>query len=112
MSPVTQSYKLRTRVDAAYLTKDNYHEVAEWCGATIRDDYDYNNDEEIVYILVPCVQTYGISSQRRLPVAAQVGKHVIFKNATGDFVVLTVERFEELWEPVELDRPLDTLVDN
>ena len=116
---LTKMYKLRTKpVEAVYLTEDNIDEVIEWCDG----------------------DPLHFPSGRRAVIGENVlpGEHVIFMSALGYFVVLTVDRFEELWEPVEeseekiafdariqsddgffqedisplAERPLDTVVDN
>ena len=110
---LTKKYKLKTKpVDAVYLTEDNYREVAEWCGGQVVD----SGNNIAPCIMVPTIGTSG-TKMNLVPTRAVAGKHAIFQDRLGYFVVLTVDRFEELWEPVVdtqiiTDRPLDTVVDN
>ena len=99
-------YKLRTSpVEAYYVHEDNLEEVAEWCGGAAVDT------ESGGAVQVFVIGTSG-PSKRLVPVLAKAEQHVIFKKSQGYFVVITVDDFERIWEPVELERPLDTLVDN
>ena len=114
---LTKKYKLKTKpVDAVYLTEDNYREVAEWCGGTVIDGASCVGNHIAPCIMVPTIGTSG-TKMNLVPTRAVAGKHAIFQDRLGYFVVLTVDRFEELWEPVVdtqiiTDRPLDTVVDN
>ena len=104
---LTKKWKLKTKpVDAVYLTEENYREVAEWCCGSV-----FTGNHDVPCITIPTIGTGG-PKMHLVPTLAISGKHVIFQNRQGYFVVITNEQFEELWEPAELDRPLDTLVDN
>ena len=100
---LTKKWKLKSKpVDAVFVTEDNYCDVAEWCGGKVVD---------VHCVSVPTINTGAVKFSLK-PTLAVAGEHVVFKNRQGYFVVLTVEQFEELWEPVDLERPLDTVVDN
>ena len=126
---LTKKWKLKTKpVDAVFVTEDNYREVAEWCGGTVVNGASYVGKYIAPCIMVPTIGTSG-TKMNLVPTQAVAGKHAIFQDRLGYFVVLTADRFEELWEPVvdtqiitgqtdpsgfpnPHDRPLDTVVDN
>ena len=114
---LTKKWKLKTKpVDAVYLTEENYREVAEWCGGKVANGSDFIGNYDVPCITVPTIGTSG-TKMHLVPTLAVSGKDVIFQDRLGYFVVLTADRFEELWEPVMdtqiiTGRPLDTVVDN
>lgn len=119
---LTQKWKLKTKpVDAVYLTEENYRDVAEWCGGKVVPESSLVGNYDVPCITVPTIDT-GAEKLSLRPTIAVAGKHVIFQNRQGYFVVITNERFEELWEPAltlqgtytspAQNRPLDTVVDN
>ena len=114
---ITEKWKLKTKpVDAVFVTEDNCREVAEWCGGTVIDGASCGGNHIAPCIMVPAIDTSG-PMMALAPTRAVAGKHAIFQDRMGYFVVLTADRFEELWEPVVdtqiiTDRPLDTVVDN
>ena len=98
---ITEKYKLKLKpVDAVFVTEDNYREVAEWCGGTVIDDASCVGNHIAPCIMVPTIGTSG-TKMNLVPTRAVAGKHAIFQDRLGYFVVLTVDRFEELWEPAE-----------
>ena len=126
---LTKKWQLKTKpVNAVFVTEDNYREVAEWCGGKVVNGSDFVGNYDVPCITVPTIGSGG-PKMRLVPTLAISGKHAVFKNRQGYFVVLTVERFEELWEPMDSSgerpdeaekiafdndriRPLDTVVDN
>ena len=114
---LTKKWKLKTKpVDAVFVTEDNYREVAEWCGGTVVNGASYVGKYIAPCIMVPTINTGG-TKMNLVPTRAVAGEHAIFQDRLGYFVVLTADRFEELWEPVVdtqiiTDRPLGTVVDN
>lgn len=99
---LTKKWKQKASpVDAVYLTEKNYREVAEWCGGRVATEVDRylflsNHDAPCIAVLTinTAVETFSMRD-----VFAVAGKHVVLKNSRGFFEVLTVEQFEEWWEP-------------
>ena len=109
---LTKKWKLKTvPVDAVFVTEDNYREVAEWCGGTVVNGASYVGTYIAPRIMVPTIDT-GANKFSLKSTVAIAGKHAIFQNRRGYFVVLTADRFEELWEPVMDTQIITGQVDN